>query len=101
MVLVLLLIFHDNLKMPLYAVSARLYGEFRPDTYGKLLPLLFFTNDGLSDGTYSVKLLFKTIFQYYRKIVPRRQLQITTDDNYKCTFYIASPRYRATSRGRE
>jgi hypothetical protein len=32
---------------------------------------------------------------------PRRQLQITTDDNYKCTFYIANPPYRATSRGRE
>jgi mRNA interferase RelE/StbE len=32
---------------------------------------------------------------------PRRQLQITTDDNYKCTFYIATPPYRATGRGRE
>ena len=32
---------------------------------------------------------------------PRRQLQITTDDNYKCTFCIANPPYRATSRGRE
>ena len=32
---------------------------------------------------------------------PRRQLQITTDDNYKCTFYIANPPYRATGRGRE
>jgi membrane protease YdiL (CAAX protease family) len=32
---------------------------------------------------------------------PRRQLQITTDDNYKCTFFIATPPYRATGRGRE
>ena len=35
------------------------------------------------------------------KTDPRRQLQITTDDNYKCTFYIATPPYKATGRGRE
>ena len=40
-------------------------------------------------------------FKEFLQLPPRRQLQITTDDNYKCTFYIANPPYRATSRGRE
>jgi hypothetical protein len=51
--------------------------------------------DKTAQEQYTKDLLFSTVF------CPRRQLQITTDDNYKCTFYIANPPYRATSRGRE